>query len=180
MSLVDRGLRSIANAEQPVSLVPRVRAQIAQVPAGPAWRLWALGFAAAALAVAGVAGWFLRPPQNSLERQKTNLGSDAFSSAATVAPSKSVVRSMPRNERTANTDRNVGRRILPAHQEPAVLVSPEERQGLQWYLASLSTKRQKGRSQAVSNDVNGIEPLEITVLDLKELTTEPLTSGGSK
>ena len=176
---IDTGLRSIANAEGPASLVPRVRAQIAEAQVtAPAWRLRALGFAAAALAMAGMAAWLLRAPRSTLPPQ-ANVGSHAASrdSSATTALPAGIA---PRHEKAAGTNKNRVPHPAPAQNEPAILISPEERDGFERYVASLSRRRQNGSSQpaAVSNDV--IAPLEITALDVKELTTEPLASGESK
>jgi len=181
MGLVDKGLWSIANAEEPVSLVPRVRARIAEVPVAQAWHLGALGFAAAALAVAGIAGWLWYAPRNAFRQEQTNVSSQVSSSAENRAPRALPPRSAPRKAEAAGIDRTV-RHVMPVYNEPVVLVSPEERVGLQRYLASLSARRQNGSllAAAATSEVNGIAPLEIAALDLKELTTEPLESGASK
>jgi hypothetical protein len=179
---VDSGLRSIANAAGPASLVPRVRARIAEAPAAaPAWRLAALGFLAAALALIGMAAWLSRAPRNRFE-PAANVGGHAFFPAASPATGGLSGGTAPRNEKAAGTNKNRVPRAAPVGNAPAVLVSPEEREGFERYLASLSRRRQNGSSEAaaLANDVNGITPLEIIPLAVKELTTEPLASGESK
>ena len=179
-ALVDGGVRRIANAETPASLVPRVRAQIAQAPAAPARGFRAFGLAAAALAMAGAVIWLSELPRNSVE--ETNPATRALTADRNNAPSQFPAGTVPHREKAAAAAKRLMPRVLPAHQEPLVLVSPEERAGLERYLGSLSRTRQSARPEAAAlvSDAKGIEPLEITAMDLKAMTTEPLDSGGSK
>jgi hypothetical protein len=177
--LVDGGLRTIANAQAPASLLPRVRAQIAERTAAPARGLRAFGLAVAALAMAVVAVWLSEARRNRLEEASPRTS--ALPAVRDSAPSQSPASTGLHREKAAAIGKKLAPRVA-AHAEPLVLVSPEERAGLERYLATLSGKRQNRGPEAAAllRDAQAIEPLEITAMDLKAMTTEPLDSGGSK
>jgi hypothetical protein len=178
-ALIDGGLRTIASAETPASLVPRVRAEVVEVPATPVQGFRALGMATAVLAAAGVAVWLSETPRNRVEEAHPGIGAPAGPSSAS---SQLPARSVPHSEKSAATGKAVVPLVAPKHDEPLVLVSPEEQAGLERYLAASSRRGQNGSPQvaALLGDVKGIEPLEIAAMDVKAMTTEPLDSGGSK
>lgn len=177
---IDRSLRVTANSDAPPSLVPRVRAQIAAGSARTPWHVPVLAFATLLL-VAGVIGvspvlhWRWTP---GASRGQGPIIAPVVRSADSHEAIRSLERSAPTVTQSSSRLEKVVARQARVHFEPEVLISPEEQAGLERYAARLrSIAVENSARTAVKSDlVFKIQPLEIAVMDLRQLSIEPLES----
>jgi len=179
---IDGGLTSLVVSDAPASLIPAVRARIADgAKSRRAWSVLAYVTAAVAIGAAAIS-FSLRSkaPQVKLE---TAIAEP--SSAVTSQATSSLV------EKVLSYERSSQSRLIVTHRRaspdswaarktrPDVLVSADDQLGLQRYAASLRTVAR--RNAATLGEASGpeIKPLEIAELDLKRLSIEPLESGDS-
>jgi len=179
---IDGGLTSLVVSDAPASLIPAVRARIAEgAKSRRAWSVLAYVTAAVAIGAAAIS-FSLRSkaPQVKLE---TAIAEP--SSAVTSQATSSLV------EKVLSYERSSQSRLIVTHRRaspdswaarktrPDVLVSADDQLGLQRYAASLRTVAR--RNAATLGEASGpeIKPLEIAELDLKRLSIEPLESGDS-
>jgi hypothetical protein len=180
---IDGGLSSLVISQEPGSLVPGVRARIADgTVSRSVWRP-VLVYATAVFAISVAAISFsVRSKVPPLKFDSSIAGASSAVESPTASPQVESVRPYERSSR----DRLVvtGKQTSPdaraaRNNEPEVLISAEDRLGLQRYVASLRTVAR--RNAATLEDGTGpeIKPLEIAELDLKQLSIEPLESGDS-
>jgi hypothetical protein len=178
---IDSGLTSLVVSDAPASLIPGVRARIADgAKSRRAWRS-VLVYVTAAVAI-GAAAISLRSkaPQVKLE------AAIAEPSSAVTSPvtSSQLEKVLPYERSSQSRLKGRRRRASPdswaaRNTRPEVLVSAEDQLGLLRYTASLRTV---ARGNAVTLEEGSgpeIKPLEIAELDLKRLSIEPLESGDS-
>lgn len=180
---IDGALQTVANAEVPASLVPRVRAQIAAPSGKASWRTPVLVFATALLVVGASV---LSPRLHWPATQRLTVAKEPARAAPVEfavndgeirlpAPSARAVR------RRFPIRQKVSVAAIRAPFGSEVLVSPEEQAGLRHYAALLRTRslNDSARATAARDDDSGIRPLEIAEIDLKQLAIDPLENGGS-
>ena len=176
---IDYSLGVTANTPVPPSLVPRVRAKIVAGPAKASWRAPVLAFATLSL-VAGlvvispVFHWRSTPDDS---RGKSCVASTVQSAAGRDAIG-SFVHSTPAVKKASSRLRKVVVNQSKMRSDLEVLVSPEEPAGLERYAARLRARALENTARAaVMNDPpSKIQPLEIAVMDLRQLIIEPLES----
>jgi hypothetical protein len=177
---IEVGLRSAANAEVPVTLIPRVHVALTNelLPLKPN-RIWF--FAAAPLLAAAVLALIYLPSRGSRgPAQITHNASNRAASTTTTAATPSIVN----NERPRGVSkvRHDGRTTL-IHRRNAdanlveVIVEPEEAAALLRYEARLrgwSTPKSRTLLARTIELRPGIEPLEIVELEVGDLTIPAL------
>jgi len=186
LSSIDGALRTAANSEVPASLVPRVRAQVSSSSPGTVWRKPVLALAMALLVVglaALSASSVWRAPSHRSKGMEPALIPTVpavLKDQPTESPIRTAAQPFGRATRQAGEKAVVALQV-PGHSEPEVLVSPEEAAGLQRYTAVLRARTvEPSAGVAVKSDAAfEIEPLEIAVMDLRQLTIEPLASAES-
>ena len=177
-SSMDEGLRAAANAEVPTSLLPRVRARLAD-EAAPR-RSWTqpMIFAAASVALAFAIFLFVRPHHTRPDNQaRQTLQISVSETPATNArglnsgPATQIVSSNVNNSRTPGHS-TLLRPV--ASSQPEVLVPPDEREAFSSFVltvqqhgdvaAALLAPSPKKQDALVT-----MEPLQIAVLEVKPL-----------
>jgi hypothetical protein len=173
------GVRS--NAPAPPSLVPRVRAQIATRPTKTTWRIPVLAFATLGLVAGGVAispafHWHSTPDDS---RAKSPAMASTVQSADSREATGSLVQSAPPVQQLPPSLEKVVR-SRTVRSDVEVQVSAEEQAGLEQYSARLRARSPENSARAVgaveSDLAFNIRPLEIAVMDVRQLTIEPLES----
>jgi hypothetical protein len=181
---IDYSLVVAANAPVPLSLVPRVQAQIAARSDKAFWGSPILAFAMLVL-VAGMAAlspvfhWrsersFSGPEDHQAAARKVQFSDNHEASGSRVEPAPPVKRYSPTSKPGSVV---LSRGKVGAGTE--VLISPEEQAGLERYAADLRGKALENgaRAASVTNDTAfKIEPLQIAAMDQQQLTIEPLES----
>jgi hypothetical protein len=178
-ALIDGGLRSVANAPPPSSLLPRVRGAIAQPPAPATWRVSIWAFAGAGLLLfVGIAYEWTRAPHPAPLPQPIA----AVVPPAAVPPKAS---SQPSTPFVATPARHAASlRIAPvrtAPREPEILVSGEEQANLLLYLNRLRARNvsNKAAPLIIAGDAQ-IKTLEIASMEFPQLSIKPLESDDSR
>jgi len=179
---IDGGLSSLAVSDVPASLVPGVRARIAGgTVSRSVWRP-VLVYATAVFAISVAAISFsMRSKVPPLKFDSAIAGASSAVESPTASPQvESVPYERSSQDRLVVTRKQTSPGARAArNNEPEVLISADDRLGLQRYVASLRTVAR--RNAATLEDGTGpeIKPLEIAELDLKQLSIEPLESGDS-
>lgn len=176
-SSMDEGLRAAANAEVPASLLPRVRARLADEPAPiRSWRFPAFVLAGAALAVAVLlfarTAWHTnseQPPSNirsnsttpstmrEQEQAQTSNPASPVSGNSIAHPQVTVTRVPKRSAFSADRE-SVAEVLVPTDQE-VLLVSYAE----QW------RERKRLPLVATNFDATNLSPLEIAPIQISQL-----------
>ncbi len=173
---IDAGLRASANDEVPVSLLPRVRAAIADSPAATPRRLPGFAFAAATAAFVLAVLFAPRPHQPSPNNQ-TNQA-DSIPRPLPPSVSTESPRLAPALAASANPHASRPRVSAPVQRfhasEPEVIVSAEEREGYALLLATLQQRLDVSRALATTihekqEPTDGAMPLEIAQLEITPL-----------
>jgi hypothetical protein len=179
---IDGGLTSLVVSDAPASLIPAVRARIADgAKSRRAWSVLAYVTAAVAIGAAAIS-FSLRSkaPQVKLETAIAEPSSAVTSQATSSQVEKVLSYERSSQSRLIVTRRRASPDSWAARKtRPDVLVSADDQLGLQRYAASLRTVAR--RNAATLGEASGpeIKPLEIAELDLKRLSIEPLESGDS-
>jgi hypothetical protein len=174
--LIEAELRIRTNAEMPASLVPRVRQEIAKLPART-WRVPLPAYIASGLAVGAIALSFA--VRSKVSPVKPEPSAHNVSLPAQNEPSVSQ-KENGSGQTLAATGRKSRRSPQAApHGNPEVLVSAEEDLGLQRYAASFRNVKSEAPAVIKGNAAAEIEPLQIASVDVKGLSIEPLQSGDS-
>jgi len=177
-SSMDEGLRAAANAEVPASLLPRVRARLAN-EAAPR-RIWTqtLIFAAASAVLAFTIFLFARPhrarPDNQAKQTPQILVSETPATNARGQNSGPATQMVSSN---VNNSRTLGHSTLlrpVASSQPEVLVPPDEREA---FFSFVFTVQQHGDVAAAllapspkkQDALVTVEPLQIADLEVKPL-----------
>lgn len=172
---IEYSLGVAVNVPAPPSLVPRVRAQIARGAVKASWRGPVLAFATLSL-VAGVAA--IWPGFHSTPDDLGGRSSAAVTSTVQSADSREAIESLVHS--TPSVQKASSRLISHStvRSDVEVLVSPEEQAGLERYAVRLRARALENTARAaVTNDPPfQIQPLEIAVMDLRQLSIEPLES----
>jgi hypothetical protein len=175
---IDAGLHVAANAEVPVSLLPRVRARI-NLEAAPQ-RSWfqPVVFAAASVALVFAAFLFARShhsgpdnrakqtPQIPVNEPPTTNGLGQNSVPGTQIVSSNANHPQPRGHATL---------LRPvASSQPEVLVPADEREAFARFVAVLGERREVARALVTpapqtKQESAGLEPLQIKELEIKTL-----------
>jgi len=178
-ALMDSGLRYIANIGVPASLLPKVRAQVAEPPPAKTWWMPVLVFATTAVALVAVVIF------SHVSRTKEQ------SPTAVVLPEE-IRRANPAGvppihtaETPAPRQNTKGIAPIPkvvSRPSPDIIVSADEQTSLQTYLSAF---RARARNSAASVMVKTepaaeIKPLEISEIEMPQLTIEQLQGGESK
>ena len=171
-SSMDEGLRAVANAEVPASLLPRVRARLAD-EAAPirSWRFPSLVLAGAAAIVVALlvarAAW-----HTNIERSPSNTASNSAAS--------SVVRQQPQVQDSvtgnsvaqpqATEIKLLARPAFPATRDsmPEVLVPPDQDVLLVSYAEEWS-RRKRLPLVAANFDATNLSPLQIAPIQISQL-----------
>ena len=174
---IEAEVQTRANAPMPASLLPGVRREIAASPATRTWRVPVLAYAASGLAVGALAvSWAV---WTRLPRAKPELSPGAASSQAFREPIASENQRESPQVLVAPSKKNRRPQQVVPNAEPEVLVSAEERIGLQRYAASLRSMPADRAANVKPEPRPEIEHLEIASIDLKGLSIDPLQSGDS-
>ena len=184
---IDSRVQQAVDADAPPSLLPRVRARLAEVPASPR-RSWTPAFAfGMALSAVLLAIFVARRPGHDADRehspqitsttpdrtpQKPSVLNESHSSAP-------VLVSAPRHPGHLSEKTRQARNIQP--NEPEVLVPPEEREALARFVAAVEQRNEIARALVTrapdaDNKALKIEPLQIAQLELKPLGAEEVES----
>jgi hypothetical protein len=178
-ALMDKGLRSIANVEPPASLLPKVRAQIAEPP--PAKTRWVPALAFATTAMALIAVITFSPSRGSRTKEQSPT-------ASAVAPETSLPPANPPSvQPVPAAEKPVKKGTAPpsaAVSQPSrdIIVSADEQTSLQVYLSAFHA-RARNRLAFVTvktEPAAEIKPLEISEIEMPQLTIELLQAGESK
>jgi hypothetical protein len=181
---IDYSLVVTANASVPPSLVPRVRTHIAAHADKAFWGTAILAFAtlvlvAGAAALSPVLHWrrarsFSGPENHQAAAPKVQFADDHAASRSPAQPAPLVKQYWPTSKPGSLV---LSRGRVRAGTE--VLISPEEQAGLERYALDLRGKALENgaRAASVANDTAfKIEPLQIAVMDQRQLTIEPIES----
>lgn len=189
-SSMDQGLRAAANAEVPASLLPRVRARLAE-EAAPR-RMWTqpLIFAGASVALAFAIFLVVWPhhtrPDNQAKQTPqipVSVTPEANARGQNSGPATQVVSSNVNNSRTPGQS-TLLRTV--ASSEPEVLVPPDEREAFSRFVATLQERGDVAVALVTpSSDSKGgpagLKRLHIDSLEVKPLEgTESEESGGAE
>jgi anti-sigma factor RsiW len=178
-ALMDSGLRSIANIETPASLLPKVRAQIAEPPPVKTWWIPVLAFATTAVALVAVV--IFSHVSRTKEQSATAVVSPEEirrANRASVPPIQTAETPVPLQNRKGNTPVHK----VVAQPSPDIIVSTDEQTSLQTYLSRFRARA--GNSVALvmakTEPTAEIKPLEISEIKMPQLTIEQLQAGESK
>ncbi|MGB2901426.1 MAG: hypothetical protein WBB89_19380 [Candidatus Acidiferrum sp.] len=177
-SSMDEGLRATANAEVPASLLPRVRARLAD-EAAPR-RMWTqqLIFAAASVVLAFAIFLVVRPhhtrPDNQAKQTPQVPVSETPSTNARGQNSRPATQVVSSN---ANNSRTPGHSTLlrpVASSQPEVLVPPDEREAFFSFVFTVQQRREVAAallapSPKKQDALVTVEPLQIADLEVKPL-----------
>jgi hypothetical protein len=176
---IDSGLNSKTNSETPASLLPRVRAAIAELPS-PA-RRWVPSFAFAAITAAIVFAFFflVRPSQHG----PGNEANRAPSTAKSLPPNAGA--ESPRTASSVEVSANphpprlrISNPVLLIHSsQPEVIVPAEELEGYALLLTALKQRFDVSHALATTSDdgreqLDGAKPLVIAQLEVKPLENQ--------
>ena len=181
---IDSAMSAAVNVDVfPVSLLPRVREQIALVPERAAWRVFLTVFAVAPVLVAvfAVSVWYLRHPVSGLSTSGNVAGVPSVSSTAEHAASASPVIADPPALRPRSRRGIAVAGPIEVLSGPEVLVSADERLEFERYAARLraSAPQFYARVAVNSDSTFKVQPLEIAEIDVVQLAIAPLESGES-
>jgi hypothetical protein len=178
LSSMDEGLRAAANAEIPASLLPRVRARLAD-EAAPR-RSWTqpMVFAAASAALVFAIFLFVRPYHTRPDNQAKQTPQIAVSETPVTnargqnsSPAPLVISSNVNNSQTPG--RSTLLRPVTSSQ-PAVLVPPDEREAFFSFVFTVQQRRDVAAalfapSPKKQDVLVTVEPLQIADLEVKPL-----------
>jgi hypothetical protein len=177
LARIEAELEACVNTQLPVSLLPRVRREIAASSAGRTWRLPLLAYAASGLAIAAIAVSFA--VRTRVPSAKPEPSARAVSSPAFTQPSASKEEGDSRQVFVATSQKKRRAQQVVLNEELVVLVSAEEQIGLQRYAASLRSMPADRAANVKPAPRPEIEHLEIASIDLKGLSIDPLQGGDS-
>jgi hypothetical protein len=177
---IEYSLGVAVNLPAPPSLVPRVRAQIAADLAKASWRAPVLAFATLSLIAAVVAIW----PAFHWRSTPGDSGgkSPSVASAVRFADNREAIESLVHSTQPVKQAASGLQKVVISHSQVRcgveVLVSREEQAGLERYAARLRASPLENTARAaVTNDLPlRIQPLEIAVMDFRQLSIESLES----
>jgi len=169
-------VRTRANAEMPVSLLPRVRQEIAAAAATQTWHIPILAYAASGLVVGAIVLSFAM--RTRVPPVKPEPSAFVTSSVVTSEPNAPQKESGSGQVFVATNTNSRRPPHVALNAEPEVIVSGEEQIGLQRYAASLRTAK-AASAVTKSSTAAEIEPLQIASMDVKQLSIEPLQSSDS-
>jgi anti-sigma factor RsiW len=178
-ALMDSGLRSVANVETPPSLLPKVRAQIAEPrPAKTRW-IPVLSFAATAIALIAVTTFSLSRAARTKEQSPTaSVGAPQTLLPPANPPGVQPVSAAeePVKKGTAPPSTAVSR---PGRD---IIVSADEQTSLQIYLSAFRARASNSAALVTvkTEPAAQIKPLEISEIEMPQLTIEQLQGGESK
>ena len=177
LSSIDEGLRAAANAEVPTSLLPRVRACLADEPVPiRSWRAPSLVFVAAAAMVVALliarTAWHTnseQPPSNSASNSTTPSTMREQEQAQTSNPASPVSGNSIAHPQVTVT-RVPTRPAFSAAREsvPEVLVPPDQEVLLVSY-AEQWRERKRLPLVATNFDATNLSPLEIAPIQISQL-----------
>jgi hypothetical protein len=178
---IDGGLTSLVVSDLPASLIPEVRARIAEGAKSRRARRPVLAFATAALAIGAAAISFSlrsKAPQVKLDTSIVEPSSAVKSQAA----SSQVENVRPFEHSSQGRLRVTGRQTASSTraariQESEVLISADDQLGLQRYAAALRATAIGNTAKLHDEVLPEIQPLEIAELKVRRLFIEPLESG---
>jgi negative regulator of sigma E activity len=177
-SSIDTRLRAVANAEVPASLLPRVRARLADEPAPR--RLWTqpLIFAAAGVALALAIFLFVRPyhtrPDNQAKQTPQIPVSETQATNARRQNSGPAPQIVSSNANNSQAPRHSTLLRPVASSQPEVLVPPDEREAFSSFVFAVQQHRDVAAallapSPKKQDALVTVEPLQIAHLEMKPL-----------
>src|SRR5215831_12141657 len=173
---IEAGISSRVVLETPASLIPGVRERIAGLgDSRSGWRL-VLGYATAALVLSVIAislGMRGKTPHAPLKTPSASTVPALRSPAATPPRAKA------RETAAMARPRAVAGRPARRNGPPEVLISGDDRLGLERYVASFRVVASGTKATLKEEGGAEIKPIEIAELDVKRLSIEPLASGDS-
>lgn len=178
-ALMDSGLRSIANVRTPPSLLPKVRAQIAEPPSVKTRWVPTLTFATTAIALIAVISFSLTRGSHTTEQ---------FPTASAVAPQTSLPPGDPPSvQPVPAAEKPVNKGTAPpstAVSQPSrdIIVSADEQASLQVYLSAFHARARNSVALVTvkTEPAAEIKPLEISEIEMPRLTIEQLQAGESR
>lgn len=178
LACIDGGLRSVANAEVPSSLLPRVRGSIDRPPVAAPWRvpIWAFAGAGLVLLVGFVYEGTHAPHPASLPQPTAAVVPPAGRSQASSQSGTPFVATPPRHAASLR----IASLSAPVRREPEVLVSGEEQANLQLYLNRLRARNVNNAAPLIITGDAQIKPLEIASMEFPQLSIKPLESDDSR
>jgi len=178
---IDAGVSSMVVLETPASLIPGVRERIAGLgDSRSGWRL-VLAYATAALVLGVIAislGMRGTAPHAPLETPSAS-SVPALRSPAATPPVDDAPRAKAREALAMARPRAAAGRPARLDRRPEVLISGDDRLGLEQYLASFRVVTSGNKALLKEEGGALIKPIEIAELDVKRLSIEPLASGDS-
>ena len=178
---IDAGVSSMVVSEMPASLIPGVRERIAGLgDSRSGWRL-VLGYLTAALVLGVIAissGMRGKAPHATLETPSARIVS-ALRSPAATPPVDDAPRAKARETPAMGRPRAAAGRPARRNRPPEVLISGDDRLGLEQYVASFRVVASGNKATLKEEGGAEIKPIEIAELDVKRLSIEPLASGDS-
>lgn len=186
---IDRGLRCVANTEVPASLIPSVRALLAErTPSRFSWSsVWALS--GAALVTAIVVASVMRIPKPPADPGKSAPQVTANAAAASM-PGAVPATNAPGNSRPIRAVKPVLTAIslantqAPLANAPLVLVPPDEREAFARFLSTVETRPALVASLVQTKQPEAEKPVTADAIVIAALDVKPLEgsaeSGESK
>jgi len=178
---IEAGISSRVVLETPASLIPGVRERIAGLgDSRSGWRL-VLGYLTAALVLGVIAislGMRGKVPHAPLETPSASTVS-AFGSPAATPPDDDAPRAKARQTPAMARPPAAAGRPARRNRPPEVLISGDDRLGLEQYVASFRVAASGNKATLKEEGGAEIKPIEIAELDVKRLSIEPLAVGDS-
>ncbi|MGC0774902.1 MAG: hypothetical protein WB543_18345 [Candidatus Acidiferrum sp.] len=175
---IDTGLQSAANAEVPVSLLPRVRAQLLEEPVS--LRSWIPAFAGVGIAAAVVVALVLvrKPARNAFQADRQaiaaahNVPTALCQSIPTSVAPLEIVRTVRKHARVEAV------KAAPADEaasaEPEVLIPAAQKRALDVLLAQLRQGELQTGVLLAEQPEEPIKSLEVAPLDIPPIKIKPL------
>jgi hypothetical protein len=178
---IEAGISSMVVLETPASLIPGVRERIAGLrDSRSGWRL-VLAYATAAVVVGVIVislGMRGKAPHAPLETPSASTV-PALRTPAATPPVDEALRARPRETPAMDRPRDAASRPARRDSRPQVLISGDDRLGLEQYVASFRVVASRTKATLKEEGGAEIKPIEIAELDVKRLSIEPLASGDS-
>src|SRR5262245_32652598 len=178
---IDAAVSSMVVSEAPASLIPGLRERIAGLAdSRSGWRL-VLAYATAALVVGVIAislGMRGRAPHPPWETPSAGTVS-ALPSPAAAPPGGDAARAKAPETLANGGPQAAASRPARRYRRPEVLISGDDRLGLERYVASFRVVARGNKATFKEEGGAEIKPIEIAELDVKRLSIEPLEGGDS-
>ena len=180
LAAVDAGVRAMVNEEAPASLLPMVRARIEEAPTRrktwhPAW-----GMAVAAAVILAIGLGMIRHSQEQNGQWTEVVRVPSPDSAAIVTtPGASGMEQRAEQKKQSVPRKAMARNLVPSSQVAEVMVLVDEREAYATFVARLPEER-AAAAGLVRPAAQQEGPVEIALLQIKELEVDPLERSEAK